>query len=436
MEQWEFVRRREELMEMIGAGNIALVPTAPQVQRNRDISYPYRPDSYFYYLTGFCEPEALAVFVPGRAQGEYLLFCRESDPAAESWHGRRAGLDKARSQYGADDAFPIEDMDDIIPGLLENRKQLYYAMGAYPVFDTLVLEWMQTLRQRTRSGIRPPLETINLDHILNELRLFKSPNELACLNTAIDISIKGHQRAMRYCRPGIMEYELAAEIQYECLKHGAHNAYPPIVGGGQNACILHYLDNDRMLKSGDLVLVDAGAEYQYYAADICRTYPVNGRFTPAQAQLYNLVLDTQKAAIREIKPGNHWDDPHQAAVRTMTQGLLDLGLLSGSFEQCIEKKSYQRFFMHRTGHWLGIDVHDVGDYKFENNVWRLLETGMTLTVEPGIYIAADDGSVPDYWRGIGIRIEDDILITATGADVLSAALPREIIEIEALMQSR
>ena len=434
MEQWEFVRRRTELMEMIGEGNIALVPTAPQVQRNRDISYPYRPDSYFYYLTGFSEPEALAVFIPGRRQGEYLLFCRESDPEAESWHGRRAGLEQARQRYGADDAFPIEDIDDIVPSLLENRQQLYYAMGTYPVFDSLVLEWLQILRQRTRSGIRPPLETINLDHVLNELRLFKSPSELAHINKAVQISIAGHRRAMRYCRPGIMEYQIAAEIQYECLKHGAQNAYPPIVGGGKNACILHYLDNDRQLKEGDLVLVDAGAEYQYYAADICRTYPVNGQFSEAQATLYNLVLDTQKAAIAQIKQGNHWDDPHQAAILTMTRGLLELGLLKGSLKQCLKDKSYQAFFMHRTGHWLGIDVHDVGDYKFDGDVWRLLEAGMTLTVEPGIYIAPDAPNVPDYWRGIGIRIEDDILITASGSKVLSAALPREIADIEALMQ--
>ncbi|RMG38347.1 MAG: M24 family metallopeptidase [Gammaproteobacteria bacterium] len=433
MKSTEFARRRRQLMRMLGRDAIAILPTAPEQVRNRDVHYPYRPDSDFYYLTGFPEPEAVAVLMPGRPQGEYLLFCRERDPAKEQWDGRRAGLEGAVADYGADDAFPYSDLDDIMPGLLEGRERVFYAMGCDTEFDHRVSGWVHHVRERSRAGAKVPTEFIALDHFLHDMRLYKSRSEVAVMRRAAKISAAGHRRLMRVCRPGVAEYQLAAEFAYHCAMKGAPGlAYPSIVGGGDNGCILHYVENRDTLQDGDLVLIDAGCELDCYASDITRTFPVNGRFSAPQRQLYQLVLDAQLAAIDKVRPGNHWDDPHRAAVRVLTRGLLKLGLLKGTLANALKKESYRKFYMHRTGHWLGMDVHDVGDYKVDGH-WRELEPGMVLTVEPGLYIPKGMKGVAKKWQGIGIRIEDDVLVTKGEPDVLSRDAPKTIEEIEALM---
>jgi Xaa-Pro aminopeptidase len=428
----EFARRRKQLMRMMGQDAIAILPTAPEQMRNRDVEYPYRCDSDFYYLTGFAEPEAVAVLVPGRPQGEFILFCRERDPLMETWYGRRAGTEGAVAQYGADDAFPITDIDEILPGLLESRERVFYTMGASPEFDTRVISWVREIRSRERSGAHAPDEFVGLDHLVHDMRLYKSRAEIKQMRTAANIAAAAHKRAMQACRPGMMEYEVEAEFLHEFRRHGCEPAYSSIVGGGENGCILHYRENDAALRDGDLLLIDAGAEYQYYASDITRTFPVNGRFSAAQKLLYNLVLDAQLAAIAEVVPGNHWNAPHDAAVKVLTKGLVKLGLLKGRPAQLIKDGAYRRFYMHRTGHWLGMDVHDVGDYKVGEE-WRVLEPGMVLTVEPGLYIPLGSKGVAKKWQGIGIRIEDDVLVTREGNEVLSKAAPKSVDEIEALM---
>ncbi|MCW9058527.1 MAG: Xaa-Pro aminopeptidase [Gammaproteobacteria bacterium] len=428
----EFARRRKQLMRMMGQDAIAILPTAPERLRNRDVEYPYRCDSDFYYLTGFAEPEAVAVLVPGRPQGEYVLFCRERDPHMETWNGRRAGTEGAVERFGADDAFPIDDIDDILPGLLESRERVFYTMGASAEFDTRVINWVREIRNRARSGVHAPDEFVALDHLVHDMRLYKSRVEIKQMRTAARIAAAAHTRAMQLCRPGMMEYEIEAEYLHEFRRHGCEPAYGSIVGGGDNGCILHYRENDAELQDGDLLLIDAGAEYQYYASDITRTFPVNGRFSEPQKLLYNLVLDAQLAAIAEVVPGNHWNAPHDAAVKVLTRGLVKLGLLKGRPAQLIKDGAYRRFYMHRTGHWLGMDVHDVGDYKVGEE-WRVLEPGMVLTVEPGLYIPKGSKGVAKKWQGIGIRIEDDVLVTRDGHEVLSKAAPKDVKEIEALM---
>ncbi len=429
----EFAARRRRLMHMMGRGSIAILPTAPVRLRNRDVEYPYRPDSDFYYLTGFPEPEAVAVLLPGRSQGEYILFCRERDPALEVWTGPRAGQEGAREHYGADDAFPIGDIDDILPGLMENREKVFYTMGSCPEYDQRIPEWLQQIRAKSRAGVHAPGEIVALDHLLHEMRLFKSRREISHMRRAAHISAAAHRRAMQCCRPGLYEYHLEAELLATFMRHGCRSpAYPPIVGGGGNACVLHYTANDAELRDGDLVLIDAGAEYRHYAADITRTFPVNGRFTAPQRAIYELVLAAQEAAIARVRPGNHWLDPHQAAVRVLTRGLRDLGLLRGDLRHLLKKEACKRFFMHRTGHWLGMDVHDVGDYKV-GDTWRLLEPGMVLTVEPGLYIPAGSRGVAKKWWNIGVRIEDDVLVTRDGCDILSKDVPKTVAEIEALV---
>ncbi len=421
-------------MRMMGRGGIAVLPTAPERLRNRDVEYPYRPDSDFYYLTGFPEPEAVLVLVPGRREGEVLLFCRDRDPERELWTGRRAGPEGAIEHYGMDDAFPITDIDDILPGLLENRERVYYTMGVYPEFDRRLIGWVNRIRAASRSGAHTPDEFVALEHLLHDMRLYKSAAELRLMRRAARIAAGAHVRAMQACRPGMMEYELEAEYTHEFRRHGCEHAYSPIVGGGENACILHYTDNSARLEAGDLVLVDAGAELDCYASDITRTFPVDGRFTPGQRALYELVLEAQQAAIERVRPGEHWNAPHEAAVRVLTRGLVKLGLLEGRVPTLIRREAYRDFYMHRTGHWLGMDVHDVGDYKVGGE-WRVLEPGMVLTVEPGLYIAPDARGVARKWRGIGIRIEDDVAVTKDGCEVLSKDVPKDPDEIEALMAS-
>ena len=435
MKKSEFLRRRRRLMEAMGESSISIVPTSPVRVRNCDVDYIYRPDSDFHYLCGFDEPEAVAVLIPGRKQGEFLLFCRERDPVKESWDGSRAGLEGACADYGADDAFPISDIDDILPGLIENRSSIYYAMGFDAGFDQRVIGWVSRVRERARAGVNSPAEFVALDRILHDMRLVKSREELRAMRRAVEISASAHCRAMAMCRPGMYEYEVEAELQYEMIRHGSRSvAYPSIVAGGANACVLHYVRNYDLLKDGDLLLIDAGAEFQYYAADITRTFPVNGRFSPEQRDIYELVLEAQEAAIERVRPGNTFDDPHQAAVDVIARGLVDLGLLKGRPRQAIEKKKYQKFFFHRTGHWLGMDVHDVGDYKIGGE-WRVLEPGMVTTIEPGIYIRPGDKSAARKWWGIGVRIEDDVLVTKGAPEVLTAAVPKRVDEVEALVGS-
>jgi Xaa-Pro aminopeptidase len=427
----EFAERRATLISMLDDDAIALIPSASLQIRNRDAEYPFRQNSDFLYLTGFNEPDALAVIIPGREQGEFLLFCRERDPKAEQWVGRRAGLEGVISDFGADDSFPITDVDDILPGLMEGRKTVYYSMGNDPQFDTRVMGWVNALKAKVRSGVHSPHEMISLDMIVHEMRLYKSKAEVRLMKHAAKASIRAHRKAMKRCKPEMWEYEVDAIFDYEFKKSGMVPAYTSIVGGGENACILHYIDNNQCLQDGDLLLIDAGAEYNAYASDITRTFPVNGKFSEPQKQLYQLVLDAQKAAIAAAVPGNHWDDPHQAAVRVLTRGLVKLGLLSGNVDQLIKDDKHRRFYMHKTGHWLGMDVHDVGDYKLDD-AWRILEPGMVLTVEPGLYISpAND--IDEKWWNIGIRIEDDVLITRQGNEVLTGALEKEVDEIEAIM---
>lgn len=429
----EFARRRKTLIGQMDGNSIAILPAAPTKSRNRDVEYRFRQDSDFHYLTGFGEPEAVLVLVPNREHGESILFCAEREPDKEMWDGPIVGPERAVSDLGFDDAFPIDDIDDILPGLIEGKDKVYYSMGLDAGFDAHVMEWINVIRSKVRSGAHPPGEFVALEHYLHDMRLYKSKAELKLMAKAASISAEAHTRAMRRCRPGLFEYQLEAELVHTFLDHGSRaEAYPSIVGGGANACVLHYIDNVAPLKDGDLVLIDAGCELDHYASDITRTFPVNGRFSPAQAALYGIVLDAQKAAIAEVKPGNHWNQPHDAAVRVITTGLVEHGLLQGDVDELIASEAYKQFFMHRTGHWLGMDVHDVGDYKVGGE-WRVFEPGMVLTVEPGLYIPKKCGEVESQWRGIGIRIEDDVVVTTTGCNVLTSDVVKEIADIEALM---
>ncbi len=429
----EFRKRREQLMRMVGSDGIVILPSAPVRLRSRDVEYRFRQDSDFYYLTGFAEPDAVAVLAPGRANGEYILFCRDRDPEKELWDGSRAGPDGAIANFGADDAFPISDADDIIPALIESCSRVYYTMGLYTDFDSRIAEWINSLRSRGSKGVQTPQEFIALDHILHDMRLFKSRAEVTAMRRAAKVAVSAHERAMRLIRPGLFEFEVEAEFCHEFRRHNAWASYNPIVGGGHNTCTLHYVDNNAELQDGDLLLIDAGCELDYYASDITRTVPVNGRFTSEQRAVYDIVLDAQLAAIDKTRAGNHWNDPHDAAVRVITRGLKKLGFLAGTLNRLIRDGAYQPYFMHRTGHWIGMDVHDVGDYKIGEQ-WRLLESGMVTTVEPGIYLPANS-KVPARFRNIGIRIEDDVLVTRTGPDVLSKGLVKEPDEIESLMAS-
>lgn len=434
--QAEYRERRQVLMAAMETNSIAIIPSAQEQIRSRDTHYNFRQDSDFYYLTGFNEPAAVLVLLPGRAQGECVMFCRERNKEKEIWDGFRYGPEGVCSHFGADDAYPIDDIDDILPGLLEGRKRVYYALGQDATFDGQVMGWVNTIRSKVRTGAVPPGEFIDLNHLVHAMRLIKSAGEQAVMQTSCNLAARAHVRAMQACKPGVLEYQLEAEILHEFAMGGAPAAaYNTIVGGGANACVLHYISNNCPLQEGDLVLIDAGCEYQGYAADITRTFPVSGRFSTEQRALYDLVLDAQQAAIDAVKPGNTWDQPHDAAVQVLTAGLVRLGLLAGDLATLIANKAYTPFYMHRTGHWLGMDVHDVGDYKVGGQ-WRVLEPGMVLTVEPGLYVGKDETSVAKKWRGIGIRIEDDVLVTPEGCRVLTDGVPKKAAAIEALMASQ
>jgi Xaa-Pro aminopeptidase len=428
-----YQRRRAQLAAGMRSG-VAIVPTAPERARNRDSHYPYRFDSYFYYLTGFREPEAVLV-VLGGAEPKSILFCREKDTEREIWDGFRYGPEAARAVFGFDEAHPISQIDTLMPDLIADRGVLHCHLGADAAWDARVTGWINRVRERARSGVAAPGEIRDVHALLDEMRLFKAPEELAVMRRAAAITTGAHRRAMRAARPGRTEYEIEAELLHEFRRHGAQApAYSPIVASGSRACVLHYVQNDGELKDGELLLIDAGCELDGYAADVTRTFPVNGRFSGPQREIYELVLAAQAAAIAAVKPGNRWDAPHRAAVETLARGMIDLKLLAGSVSEAVESESYRKFYMHRTGHWLGLDVHDAGDYKLGGE-WRPLAPGMVLTVEPGCYVRPGPG-VPAHFAGIGVRIEDDIAVTATGAEVLTSDAPKLAAEIESWVGSR
>ena len=429
----EFARRRKNLMGMMDNHTIAIIPGAREVTRSRDTEYPFRQNSDLFYLTGFEEPDAVLVLVPGRRQGQVVLFCRERDPDMELWNGYRLGPEGALAYLGVDDAFPIDDLDEILPGLIEGTQRIYYSMGHDDVFDQRVMGWVNQIRKLVRTGAAPPADFTDLAFLLHEQRLIKSAAEVRVMRKAGEISAAAHVRAMQECQPGRYEYHLEAAIQHTFAEHGARfPAYNSIVGSGANACVLHYTENASKMRAGDLVLIDAGCEYQGYAADITRPFPVSGQFSNEQRAIYDVVLEAQRAAIAKVRPGNTWNQPHDATVRVITRGLIKLGLLRGKERELIKAEAYRDFYMHRAGHWLGLDVHDVGEYRVDGR-WRQLEPGMVLTIEPGIYIAADNTKVPKRWRGIGVRIEDDVVVTEQGCDVLTGDVPKRADEIEALM---
>ncbi|RZJ23477.1 MAG: Xaa-Pro aminopeptidase [Acinetobacter sp.] len=433
--QADFQERRDRLAEEMGPHSIAIIATSPVAMRNRDADYKFRADSSFFYLTGFAEPEAVAVIETFESIDEgytYSLFCRERNREMEIWNGYRAGVDGAVDDYEADEAYAIDLLDEEIIEKLLNKQKLFYRIGQQADFDARVAKWLVKANGESRKGTSAPAQVIQLDRILDEMRLHKSEKEIRLMQLASDISAEAHTRAMQMVRPGMMEYALEAELNYVFGKNGCLPSYNSIVGGGANACILHYVENDKELRDGDLVLIDAACEYQLYASDITRTFPVNGKFSPEQKALYNLVLDSQIAAIAAVRIGNSYKEPHNVAVRILVQGLLDLGIMQGDLEEIIAKETFRQFYMHGTGHWLGMDVHDVGSYK-QDGEWRAYEEGMVVTVEPGLYIASDDETVDAKWRGIGIRIEDDVVATENGPLVLTKDVVKTVEDIEALM---
>lgn len=421
-------------MQAMGGG-VAVIRTNPLAVRSNDTDYPYRPDSTFWYLTGFKEPDAVAVLCPDHADHRFVLFVNPKDPAKETWTGRRAGVEGAMALYGADAAYPLDRIDEILPTYLENEPKIYFAVGRDPAWDARVLEWRRKVQAKVRQGISAPDDILDVSTIANEMRLFKSASEIALMRRAAEIAAEAHREAMSITRPGTYEYELQAICEYVFRRRGAQGpSYNPICGSGLNTCILHYNDNDRRIEDGEFVLIDAGCEFQGYASDITRTYPSNGVFTPDQKALYNVVLDAQVACVDMARPGVSFQAIHDMAVRTLTEGMVRLGILQGPVDKAIADESYKRFYMHKTSHWLGMDVHDVGKYKL-GDTWRALEPGMVLTVEPGIYIPADSEGVDPRWYDMGIRIEDDVLVTTHGPDVLSRDVPKSVDEIEALMRS-
>ncbi len=429
-----FMTRRQLMAEKM-RGGVAIIPTAPEQLRNRDAHYPYRFDSYFYYLTGFKEPEAVLVIVAAsdKKAARQLLFCRDKDKEREIWDGFRYGPDLAKETFKFDEAYSVARLDDMMSEILTDQPAVYSAIGHNPAWDRRVTGWLNQVRQQSRSGVTAPSEIRDYRILLDEMRLIKDETEVSIMRRAADISVQAHRCAMQKTRPDCYEYEIEAELLYTFHRHGAQApAYTSIVAGGANACILHYIENNAQLKSGDLLLIDAGCELHGYASDITRTFPVNGRFSPAQKDVYQLVLAAQQAAIDKVKPDNTWDDPHQAALKVLVQGFVDFGLCQGSVDSVLESEDYKRFYMHRTGHWLGMDVHDAGEYK-KHGKWRVLQPGMTLTVEPGCYIRPAD-NVPKHFWDIGVRIEDDVLVKTGGNELLTATAPKKVTEIEELMQ--
>ncbi|MEZ0272211.1 MAG: Xaa-Pro aminopeptidase [Methylophilaceae bacterium] len=427
-----FILRRHQLLQHMGEG-VAVIPTALEAVRNRDSHYQYRFDSYFYYLTGFTEPESVLLLVADE-KPKSVLFCRDKDLEREIWDGFRYGPEGAKEAFGVDEAYSISRLDELAPQLLANQPRLHYSLGADASWDARVTGWLNQVRAQARSGVSAPAEIVDVRLLLDEMRLFKSEGEIAIMRRAAEISSGAHRRAMRATKPGSTEYEIEAELIHEFRRHGAQSpAYHSIVAGGANACVLHYVFNDAPLRDGDLLLIDAGCELDGYASDITRTFPVNGKFSGPQKDLYELVLASQTAAIEAVRPGNHWNAPHEAALQVLVRGFIDFGLCKGTVDAVLESGDYRRFYMHRTGHWLGLDVHDAGEYK-KNGEWRLLEPGMALTVEPGCYVRPAD-NVPEHYWNIGIRIEDDAVVTQDGCDIITMAAPKSVADIETLMAS-
>lgn len=427
------VKRQKRFIEALGPNSVAILFSAEEIIRTGDSVFPFRQNSDFHYLTAFPEPGAIAVFLPGRPEGEYVLFNRCRDRAREIWDGHRAGQEGAIQNYGASQAFPIEQIDTLLPGLLEGRNKIYSSMGKNAQQDQKLFAWVNGLRAKVRAGVVAPQQFISIDSILHEMRLIKDAYELELMRKGGEISAQAHCEAMKKCQPGMFEYELEAILQYEFYRHGSRfPAYTPIIGAGANGCILHYVSNDSEIKDGDLVLIDAGAEWQNYSSDITRTFPANGRFSSQQREIYELVLAAQLAGIAEVKPGQPWDRIQAKMIEVLTQGLLDLGLLKGNVSDCIANKDYFKFYMHNSGHWLGLDTHDVGNYKVDQK-WRVLQPGMVLTVEPGLYLSADIPGLPEQYHNIGIRIEDDVVVTDSGCEILTASVPKQVEEIERLM---
>lgn len=433
IEPRHYIDRRKSLMRAMGAG-VAVIPTAPEAARNRDSHYPYRSDSYFYYLTGFTEPEAVLLLVAGE-QPKSILFCRDKDMEREIWDGFRHGPEGAQARFGFDEAYSITRLDELAPRFLANQPRLFHAFGAEAAWDNRLAGWLNQLRAQSRSGVSAPSEMVDPRAWLDEMRLIKSEQELDVMRRAAKISVEAHKQAMQVTRPGMMEYEIEAALLHQFYRHGSRApAYSSIVAGGANACVLHYVENNQRLHDGELLLIDAGCELECYASDITRTFPVNGRFSAAQRDIYELVLAAQQAAIDNVRPGCHWNEPHEAALDVLIRGFIDFGLCKGSPESVLESGDYRRFYMHRTGHWLGLDVHDAGEYKQADGNWRTLQPGMTLTVEPGCYIRPADDVPKAFWN-IGVRIEDDALVTAQGCELLTADAPKTVAEIESLMAS-
>lgn len=432
IKQNEFAKRRGHLMEIAGEGSVIIVRAAAHKIRNNDAHYPYRQDSDFLYLSGFCEPESMIVLLPDGKDGRSIMFCRERDKLREMWDGVMAGTEGALEEYGFDDAFPISEMEKRLPRLLHDRERIYYDLGKDPDFDHLLIGWMNDFRAKTRKKFLAPDEIIALDHSLHEMRLFKSRTEISAMRKSARIAAAAHQRAMQFCKPGMNEAEIHAELLHTFTRNQCDASYIPIVGGGANACVLHYVSNRDELNDGDLLLIDAGAEYHGYASDITRTFPVNGVFSGPQRDLYEVVLAAQLKAIDEVRAGNPWDHVHESAVQVATEGMIDLGILKGSLEEILEEEHFKDYYVHNTGHWLGLDVHDVGEYEIDGHS-RVLEPGMVLTVEPGIYIPPTATAVDETWRGMGIRIEDNVVVTKDKADVLTSDICKTMDEIEALM---
>ena len=428
----EFQQRRSKLLSVMGEG-IAIIPTSPEAIRNRDSHYSYRFDSYFYYLTGFKEPESVVVLVAGATQ-KSILFCRDKDMEREIWDGFRYGAEAAKAEFGFDEAYSINELDAVMLRLLANQPKLFFSLGESTSWDTRVMSWINTLRTQARSGVHVPDDVSDIRQLVDEMRLIKSPFEIDLMRRSADIAAAAHNRAMRFSKPNMMEYEVEAEFLHEFYRNGAQApAYTSIVAGGANTCTLHYNANNAKLNDGDLLLIDAGCELDGYASDITRTFPVNGKFTAAQKDVYELVLASQAAAIAKVNTSNHWNAPHEAALEVLVQGFIDLKLCKGSKEAVLENGDYRQFYMHRTGHWLGLDVHDAGEYKDKAGNWRMLTSNMTLTVEPGCYIRPAK-NVPEAFWNIGIRIEDDVLVMEEGCEVLTKNALKTVADIEALMK--
>ena len=429
-----FSERRDLLAGKVLEDSAIIVSAASVKSRISDTEYSYRQDSNFYYLSGYEEPESLILIRPNQDKERFIIFCRDRDPLREQWDGFRTGQEGVIQDYGADAAYSINSIDEIMPKLLEGAKNIYFSMSAPCGVDAKISSWVEDIRKNTRSGAEPPQNLLSLDSILHEMRLIKESDEMDLMKQAANITTEAHIRAMQSVRPGMYEYQLEAEYLYAFNKNGARSpAYNSIVGGGNNSCILHYVENNAELKDGDLVLVDAGCEYQYYASDVTRTFPVNGKFSPEQREIYSIVLEAHKQSMEQAKPGNKWNLMHEKSVEVIVEGLLSIGLLQGSRDEIIDKGEYTKFYMHRIGHWLGMDVHDVGSYKQDGD-WRPLEEGMVMTVEPGIYILDSMEGVDDKWKGIGVRIEDDIAITESGFEILTPDVPRTIEEVEQTVQ--